>query len=303
MDKKKVKKKEHKFLRARTYVQACWTLLTNSYASGFINGTIYQGNVKSICVPGLNCYSCPGAWGACPLGSLQSALAGRTVTFPFYVIGFLITFGALCGRIVCGWLCPFGLIQDLFFKIPPKKKIRRLPGETYLRKLRYVILVVMCIALPLFAKNDVGIGSPWFCKWICPSGTMIGGLPLISLNADLRSALGFLFTWKVALLAVILVGSVLMYRPFCRYICPLGAIYGLMNPVSLVQMRVSKKRCVSCGACQRACGLDIAVYKEPNSTDCIRCGKCITVCPTSALKMDISLKARRKRRSREQAAS
>ena len=178
----------------------------------------------------------------------------------------------------------------------PKKKVRRLPGEKYLRKLRYVVLVVMCIILPLFAKGDFGVGSPWFCKWICPSGTMIGGLPLIALNESLRSVLGWLFTWKMFVLVVILVGSVLMFRPFCRYLCPLGAIYGLMNPVSLVRIKVSKSRCTSCGACQKACGLDRPVYKEPNSDDCIRCGKCITVCPHSALKMDASLKGRRKRR-------
>ena len=149
MDKKK--KKNYPLFKARMYIQACWTLLTNSYASGFINGTIYQGNVKSICVPGLNCYSCPGAWGACPMGSLQNAFAGRVSGFPFYVVGTLITIGALCGRIVCGFLCPFGWIQDLFFKIPPKKKVRRLPGEKYLRKLRYVVLVVMCIPYPSWA--------------------------------------------------------------------------------------------------------------------------------------------------------
>ena len=294
MDKKK--KKKYPFIKARTYIQACWALLTNSYASGFINGTIYQGNVKSVCVPGLNCYSCPGAWGACPMGSLQNALAGRVTGFPFYVVGTLITIGALLGRIVCGWLCPFGLIQDLFFKIPPKKKVRRLPGEKYLRKLRYVVLIVMGIILPLFAKGNFGVGSPWFCKWICPSGTMIGGLPLIALNEELRSVLGWLFSWKMLVLAVLLAGSVFLFRPFCRYLCPLGAIYGLMNPVSLVKIRVSKSRCTSCGACQRACGLDVPVYREPNSADCIRCGKCITVCPHSALKMDASLKGKRRRR-------
>jgi len=291
----KKKTKGHKFLRARMYFQACWTLLTNSYASGFINGAIYQGKTKAVCVPGLNCYSCPGAWGACPMGALQNALSGRALSFPFYVLGFLITVGALMGRIVCGWLCPFGLVQDLLDKLPPKKKLRRLPGEKYLRMLRYVVLVVMVIALPLFVRNEFGIGDPWFCKWICPSGTLLGGLPLVTLNENLRSVVGGLFAWKNILLAVILIGSVFIYRPFCRYLCPLGAIYGLMNPVSLCRMQVSKSRCVSCGACQRACGLDIPVYKTPNSPDCIRCGKCVTVCPHGALKLGVTIKAKRKR--------
>ena len=236
------------------------------------------------------------------MGSLQNALAGRSHGFPFYVLGTLITIGALLGRIVCGWLCPFGLVQDLLFKIPPKKKIRRLPGEKYLRKTRYVVLVVMCILLPMLAKGSYGVGMPWFCKWICPSGTLLGGIPLLALNEELRSVIGWLFTWKLFILVVIITGSILMYRPFCRYLCPLGAIYGLMNPVSLVRMRVSKSRCVGCGACQKACGLDIPVYKEPNSTDCIRCGKCVTVCPHNALKLDVTLKGKRRRGTRQEDA-
>lgn len=183
-----------------------------------------------------------------------------------------------------------------------KEKIRRLPGEKYLRKTRYVVLVVMCILLPMLAKGSYGVGMPWFCKWICPSGTLLGGIPLLALNEELRSVIGWLFTWKLFILVVIITGSILMYRPFCRYICPLGAIYGLMNPVSLVRMRVSRSRCVGCGACQKACGLDIPVYKEPNSTDCIRCGKCVTVCPHNALKLDVTLKGKRRRGTRQEDA-
>ena len=160
----------------------------------------------------------------------------------------------------------------------------------------------MCILLPMLAKGSYGVGMPWFCKWICPSGTLLGGIPLLALNEELRSVIGWLFTWKLFILVVIITGSILMYRPFCRYICPLGAIYGLMNPVSLVRMRVSRSRCVGCGACQKACGLDIPVYKEPNSTDCIRCGKCVTVCPHNALKLDVSLKGKRKRRASQEDA-
>ena len=134
------------------------------------------------------------------------------------------------------------------------------------------------------------------------TAALLGGIPLLALNEELRSVIGWLFTWKLFLLVVIITGSILMFRPFCRYLCPLGAIYGLMNPVSLVRMRVSKSRCVGCGACQKACGLDIPVYKEPNSTDCIRCGKCVTVCPHNALKLDVSLKGKRKRRARQEDA-
>ena len=117
---------------------------------------------------------------------------------------------------------PFGLVQDLLHKIPGVKKLRRLPGETYLQWLRYVMLGLLVILLPMVVVDIVGQGSPWFCKYVCPSGTLLGGIPLLAGNPALRSAVGWLFTWKMAILVVILVLSVFLYRPFCRYLCPLG---------------------------------------------------------------------------------
>lgn len=271
----------------RGIVQALWTLLTNSYATGFLNGVIYQGNTKSVCVPGLNCYSCPGARGACPIGSLQAVIGGKAGRFPFYVLGTLLVFGALLGRFICGWLCPFGWVQDLLFKLPPKKKWRSLKGEAYLRKLRYVVLVLFVIVLPVFAHGPFGMATPWFCKYICPSGTLFGALPLLALNDGLRNVLGWLFTWKAFLLVSILALSVKLYRPFCRYLCPLGAFYGVMNPVSLLRMEVDAQKCTTCGVCQRACELDVPVFKTPNAPDCIRCGKCVHACPHGALRMSL----------------
>jgi hypothetical protein len=94
-------------------VQLGFTILTNSYAAGFVQGKIYAGPLKKFCVPGLSCYSCPGALGACPVGALQAVITSRQFDFSFYVAGFLVMVGALRGRFVCGWLCPFGWIQDL----------------------------------------------------------------------------------------------------------------------------------------------------------------------------------------------
>ena len=87
-------------------------LLHNANLKGFFTGKIYSGPLKSVCVPGLNCYSCPGAVGACPIGSLQSFLGALRFRFPYYVIGMLIFFGALLGRTVCGFLCPFGWLRS-----------------------------------------------------------------------------------------------------------------------------------------------------------------------------------------------
>ena len=267
----------------RTLVQLAFAALTNGYAAGFAQGKIYRGPGKLVCVPGLNCYSCPGAVGSCPLGSLQAVLTGRTHKFPFYVLGFLLLFGALFGRLVCGWLCPFGLVQDLLHKIPFVKKLRRLPGERALRYLKYAVLVGFVIVLPLVVLDIVGQGQPWFCKYICPSGTLFAGIPLIASNPPLRAALGWLFTWKAAILLALVLLSIVLWRPFCRYLCPLGAIYGLFNPVAVYRFRIDEDRCTDCGACKAACKLDIDVRRTPNSAECVRCGACRRACPHGAI--------------------
>ena len=200
--------------RLRTWVQIGFTALTNGYAAGFAKGTIYKGPTKAFCVPGLNCYSCPGALGACPIGSFQAVIASRDYKFTFYIVGFLMLVGAVFGRFVCGWLCPFGLVQDLLYKIPFVKKLRRLPGDRFLKYLKYVILAGFVIILPLTVLDIVGQGQPWFCKYICPSGTLFAGIPLVASSPPLQQALGWLFTWKVGILAVLLLLSVAVYRPF-----------------------------------------------------------------------------------------
>lgn len=265
-------------------IQALWALLTNSYLAGFLQGKIYRGKLKNLCVPGLNCYSCPGAVGACPIGALQAVIGNWNFKFAFYAAGFLMFVGALMGRFVCGWLCPFGLIQDLLHKIPFVKKIGAFPGDRLLRKLKYVILAVFVILLPLFLVDLLGQGSPYFCKWICPAGTLEGGIPLVLLNASMRGALGELYAWKNGILAVTVVLSLLIYRPFCKYICPLGAVYSVFNPISVFRYRVDQEACTGCGACSRACKMQVDPVKNANHPECIRCGACKKACPVKAIR-------------------
>lgn len=275
--------------KARIIVQILFTVLTNGYAEGLSNGYIYQGASKKICVPGLNCYSCPGALGSCPIGSLQAVLGSKDYKFSFYIIGFFMVVGTLFGRAICGWLCPFGLVQDLLYKIP-FPKIKKLPGDKYLRYLKYVILLIFVIILPITVVNVVGEGSPWFCKWICPSGTLLAGIPLIGSNPNLQQAIGFLFNWKISILILILILSMAIYRPFCRYLCPLGAVYAIFNPISIFRYDVDKNKCNGCELCKKKCSLDIEVYKKPNSPECIRCGKCKKVCSKGAITSSFSRK-------------
>lgn len=272
-----------KISKIRLIVQACFAALSNGYIKGFTQGSLYQGDIKYVCTPGLNCYSCPGAFASCPIGSLQATLNSRDYYVSLYVAGILVVTGTFLGRFVCGFLCPFGLVQDLLFKIPFVKKIRTLPGEKFLRWLRYLILLVFVILLPVFVMDITGLGQPWFCKYICPAGTLEGGIPQTLLNENLRGAIGFLFKWKVSILVVTVISSIIIYRPFCRYICPLGAIYGLFNKVSFYRYKVDPYKCTKCGACQKICKLNIKVYENPNSLDCIRCGECKAGCPKKAI--------------------
>ncbi len=272
-------------------IQLLAAVLFNGYAAGFRKGRIFTGGSKAFCVPVLNCYSCPGALGACPIGSLQAVLGDRRSGFPFYVLGTLMLFGVVLGRAVCGLLCPFGLVQDLLHKIPVKKvKVPTLIDRPA-RYTKYVILLVMVVLLPAFAPTETGIVSPYFCKYICPAGTLGGGIPLLLSNPSLRQAAGLLFGWKTLVLAAILIASMVIHRPFCKYLCPLGAFYALFNRFSFYQMRLDGSKCVDCKQCERACPMDVEVTKNINSPECIRCGKCRSICPTGAISSGFTCRA------------
>jgi ferredoxin-type protein NapH len=266
----------------RLKVQIVFTILTNGYVFGFLNGKIYQGNLKYACVPGLNCYSCPGAIGSCPIGALQAVLNQRNASVPFGVLGFLFVFGSLLGRFVCGWLCPFGLVQDLLHRIPLFQKKKRLPFHSILKYGKYLVLILLVCMGSLFLFGGFA-KVPAFCKYLCPSGTFFGALPLLTRNALLRSQAGGLFFWKLGILTLLLLLSVKIYRPFCQYLCPLGAIYGWFNRFSLVQIHWEEDRCISCLSCEKACPVGLSLLEISRSPECIRCGKCIQACPVECL--------------------
>ena len=267
--------------KRRFSIQAVSALLHNANLKGFLTGKIYQGAGKNICVPGLNCYSCPGAVGACPIGSLQGFLSGLKFRFPYYVLGFLIFFGALLGRAVCGFLCPFGFFQELLHKIPFPIKKNSFAGDRQLRWVKYAVLLLMVVILPLcFAL------TPFFCKYLCPAGTLSGILLAVH-DSMLRAQLGGIFLWKAFVLAVVIVGCLIVFRPFCKYLCPLGAIYGFFNRIALYRMDLDADRCVSCGKCKKVCPMGVDPVRECNSAECIRCGDCVRNCPVNAIHMGI----------------
>lgn len=266
----------------RRLIQVISALIYNADVTHWFNGTISQTKLKKVCVPGLNCYSCPGAISSCPLGALQNSLASGK--FPFFITGFFLLVGTLLGRLVCSFLCPFGLFQELLFKIPtPKiyhtKKLR--PITRKLSLLKYVILVVMCIALPLAFYFKDGFASPFFCKWVCPEGTIFAGWPLVIMNETLRCTIGFLFSWKTILAIVFILWSVFMFRPFCRFFCPLGAIYSFFNRKAVFGIKIDNTKCTHCNACVNSCKMDTL---QINDRECIRCGECKSKCNFGAIK-------------------
>ena len=263
----------------RKLMQLYFALLFNANLKGFASGNIYQGSSKQFCVPGINCYSCPGAVGACPLGSLQGSFSADHSTI-YYVGGILLLYSILFGRMICGWLCPFGLIQELLYKIK-SPKLKKSPITRLLSYLKYVILVVFVCIIPIcYAFKDTPM--PAFCKYICPAGTIEGGLLLLSnaVNASYFSMLGPIFTWKFLLMVSCVVACIFAFRFFCRFLCPLGALYGLFNRLSIFGVKLEKSKCVDCGLCTAHCKLDI---HHVGDQECISCGECISVCPTQAI--------------------
>lgn len=271
----------------RRWMQVVATLLSNAYWLFPWTRSLYTGPLKAVCVPGLNCYSCPAATGACPLGALQTFMASVRPAFQagrihlgLYVIGFLGMLGSLVGRMPCAWLCPFGLLQEIVHKIPsPKFEI---PHPLTYGK--YAMLALFVFLLPLVVVDEFGYGLTWFCQFVCPAGTLEAGLPLMGLKPELRSLIGTLFFSKLTILVAVVIWMVVARRPFCRVLCPLGAIYSLFNRHSLFRMIYIPENCTHCRTCYRDCPMGVRFYEGANQKDCIRCLKCLqTSCRFGAI--------------------
>ncbi|MGE4559281.1 MAG: 4Fe-4S binding protein [Desulfobulbus sp.] len=278
--------------RLRRYVQLVLALLANGYWGFPASGSLYQGPLKVLCSPGLNCYSCPAATTFCPIGALQQLLLGIRMSLAAgqlfvgtYVLGCIGLLGAAFGRFICGWACPFGLIQEWLYRLPSPKI--RLPQ--WLGRVPFLVLILLVALLPLVWVDDFGLGLPWFCKFLCPAGTLEAGIPMLLLDPDLRVSVGWLYANKLVLLVITLMASVAVSRPFCRILCPLGAFYGLFNRISLIRLKFDADKCTKCGACHRVCPVEIRVDETPNSGACIRCLRCCTeACRFGALGLDIA---------------
>ncbi len=279
-------------MKKRNFIQFLIAIWANSYLGFLIEGGIYTGRLKNLCFPGLNCYSCPLALTAPPLRILQHVMAPlRTLPVvalkgALYLTGSLLLYGLLLGRFVCGWICPFGFLQEMLYRLPlPKVGLPRA-----LRFLKWALLVGLVLALPVAFKGETGYGEVWFCRIFCPAGTLEAGLPNLILEPQLRSLIGGLFYWKVVLLVVILLGAILYLRIFCKLFCPLGLIYGFFNRLGLFRLRWQEKNCLFCGLCEKICPMELKIPQELNSVECIRCLNCLNSCPTRSIELKRSFR-------------
>lgn len=275
----------------RKWLQVVFAFAVNGNWSFPFSRGIYQGPLKVICSPGLNCYSCPASTTYCLIGALQNLIGGVRLALEsgqYYlglsVLGSMGVLGGLFGRLICGWICPFGFVQELLHKIPsPKVRI-----ASVLNFGKYGVLLVFVVLLPLFAVDDFGGSGPWFCKLLCPAGTLEAGLPMLLLQPQLRSTLGLLFAGKLAVLILFVGWSVFSSRPFCRVMCPLGAFYALFSRVRLVRMHLDKDRCTNCAACHAVCPMEVKFNENPNDPECITCMACMNkACTSNAISVEI----------------
>lgn len=276
----------------RKLIQTLSIFLVNGFWGFPLTRNIYQGPLKVVCSPGLNCYSCPAATTYCPLGSLQQLLLGirfslETGSFFIgtYVIGSMGILGAVFGRLICGWACPFGLFQELLHKIPSRKY----PVPAALRWGKYGFLTLFVIIFPLVFVDDFGLGVPWFCKYVCPAGTLEAGIPMVFLQPELKSTIGWIFWNKFVIMAGFIIWSIVSSRPFCRTTCPLGAFYALFNRHRLIKLRLNEANCTQCKACHAVCPMGIRFNETPDSGECISCMKCMSqACTFGAISVEIA---------------
>jgi len=229
--------------------------------------------LKSLCLPVLNCHSCPLAIFACPVGIIGQFSALHL--FPFLTVGILFLFGAFIGRFFCGWCCPFGLLQDLLYKIPTPK----VPIARQLGKLKYLVLAILVIALPFFFGTKTPL---FFCK-LCPPATIQSALPWAIIRRELPELIPGLLRATVLLAVMILVTVNL--RAFCKMLCPLGALMGIFNKFSLLFIRNNDAGCNDCKKCEQECPMGISydnhIAEGRRSSECILCAECGRDCSAS----------------------
>ena len=266
-----------KLKKLRWMIQGLGLILTNlGIILNFKIGIVY---------PYLYCYACPLSYLGCPFGVLQNMAIMRVI--PFLTLGLLGALYTVLGRFFCGWICPIGLLTRTFEtarrwiykKSGKSQRTPKLPKKYSYTK--YGILVGSLIIAFL-------LGDTYFCKY-CIAGFVTAGIPYrLKLHQSLIAGLTLEhpFTLHIAIFVLIAIVSIAYNgKTWCRYICPIGALAGTFNNVSMLKLSYDPSKCTNCLLCLNACpmSLDPRNLDSLHQTDCIRCGNCIDACPTKAL--------------------
>lgn len=209
----------------------------------------------------------------CPMGGIatltrlfsQGLFIPKTGLANIILLAAVLITTIVAGPVFCGWLCPLGSIQDWANALARKIRI---PQITVRKSLDRVLQVTkyLVLALILFATAR--------------------SFNLVFIKADPYYALMHFYTGEVAPLALIilfttLLASMFIQRPWCRWLCPLGAILSLLGKFSILKVKRPSDACIACGACSKACpvGIDPSAQDQVVSSTCIRCGLCEDACP------------------------
>lgn len=199
-----------------------------------------------------------------------------TLSAQLITIAVIFLFTAVWGRIFCGYLCSFGALQELIFWVSEKlfHNKFRIPArlDQILQYLKYLVLAFIAVVLWIMALPMDASLSPWGAF-----GMLISGNPSVMVAA--------VRTWGFVLLLVFLIGSLFVERFFCRYFCPLGALFTLISGKRCYKIRRDESTCVHCGLCEKVCGMGVSILKKNvvSSGACIDCMQCLTICPKECL--------------------
>lgn len=255
MAKARLRKQPSRIVRWRPWFQAGFLLV-------WLDPLLLR--MHQVCGPVFHCYACPLATFACPIGVIANFSALHVV--PYMAIGTLVVVGALVAGFICGWVCPFGFLQDLLDKVPlPKVRLPLWTGYT-----RYLVLAALVLVVPFLW----GESHPLFICRVCPAGALEGGVGQTVKGWITGGPASPVSLTKWVILGAFLAAAVFIYRPWCTLLCPLGAVLGLFNRASIVFLRVDDKKCHACGACGAMCKIGLAPEKQLKDPLCIRCMAC-----------------------------
>ena len=244
-----------RFARWRIWVQA-----------GFLLAWLdpFMLRLHGVCGPVFHCHSCPLATFACPIGVLANFSALHV--FPFLALGTLIVVGAVLGSFICGWACPFGFLQDLLGRIPTPK----LELPAWMGVCRYLVLAVLVLSVPYWFGDD----QEWFFCRLCPAGALEAAFPRTFQMAMAGEAVVWPGRVKTIIFATVLAAALFTWRPWCTLLCPLGAIYGLCNRVSIFFLRFHPALCNDCDLCRDLCRYRGHSERRGGDLRCVRCLDC-----------------------------